>query len=380
MQRLTRRQALRLGFVSVLAAAVASCGPGQSAPGTPSAASTPPGGSGSAEATPTAAAPNIATKEAEGLNISGAPLPSQPLGAGTGVSVTSNKDFYTVAITQKTDWLSPAAYKLLVAGEVANALALSLDDLKAMTPVTQMRTLECISNPVGGNLISNAIWRGVRLAEILEKAGLKSTAIEIKFTSADGYSTSIPISTANDENSLLVYEMNGVPLPDDHGAPLRALFAGRYGMKQPKWITRIDAITQPYLGHWEKQGWSNEAIIKVNSQIRMPQDGEIIKAGAYAITGVAFSNTSGVEKLELSFDGGDNWTTATLVRGPTALTWSEWRYQWQTPSQSTRINISARATDGFGNRQEMSRSRLLLPDSELDGVSAIHVVPVRIEQ
>ena len=93
-------------------------------------------------------------------------------------------------------------------------------------------------------------------------------------------------------------------------------------MKQPKWITSIEAITEPSLGYWERQGWSNDAIVQINSQIRTPHSGEIIAPGTYPISGTAWSNDNGIAKLEVSTDGGKTWHEARLVRGPTPLTWS----------------------------------------------------------
>ena len=376
MQSLTRRQFLRLAALTVIAGAAAACGPAATA--TPALTATPQPAptatvgqatGNSAVANPTGiatAAPTLAPTVAA-TSTPAAPVPTG-LGLGPSVAVTSNADFYSVAITSKINWLEPDTYALTVGGAVNQPLKLSLADLKAMPVVAQMRTLECISNPPGGDLISNANWKGVRLVDVLNQAGLKSQAVEIKLTAADGYDTSIPVSLATDPDALLVYEMNGLPLSDEHGAPLRCLFPGRYGMKQPKWITSIEAVTQAHLGHWERQGWSNEAIVRVNSQFRTPESGEVITVGVYPVSGTAFANTSGVVKVEVSTDSGKTWQEAKLVKGPTSLNWSEWRLQWTTPATG-QINIVARATDGNGEQQPLSPGSGLRPDSGLDGVS-----------
>ena len=370
MTHLTRRRALRLAALSTIAAAAAACGLG------PSAAAPPP-------ATPQAAgapAPLPRPTTTTGAEAGAPPPPTiKALGQGPTVSITPNSDFYTVAITTRSNWLKAETWKLTVSGKVDHPLSLTLDDLKKLPIVEQMRTLECISNPVGGNLISNAMWKGVRLADVLQQAGVQSTAVEIKLTSADGYSTAIPLALADHPDSLLVFEMNGVPLPDDHGAPLRALFPGRYGMKQPKWIVTIEAIAQPYLGHWERQGWSNDAIVKVNSQVRTPDDGEVITVASYPVSGTVFSSDVGVARLEVSTDGGKTWQEAGLVRGPTPLAWSEWRYDWLTPPSGSAAVI-ARATDNDGNQQPVGTTRLLLPDAGLDGVWAAQRVAVTIKK
>jgi DMSO/TMAO reductase YedYZ molybdopterin-dependent catalytic subunit len=223
------------------------------------------------------------------------------------------------------------------------------------------------------------MWTGVRLRDILGMAGITG-GLELKILSADGYRTSIPLSLALDEDSLLAYEMNGEPLPPKHGAPLRCLFPGRYGMKQPKWVTHLEVIDGHYLGHWEEQGWSNEAIIKINSQIATPAEGEEISQGVYIISGTAFADESGVARLEVSTDGGTTWHEAKLVHGPSPLVWTEWSYLWAVPiSGEERAIILARATDGHGNVQT-AKGRKLLPDDILDGTSAMHSVSVLVRR
>jgi DMSO/TMAO reductase YedYZ molybdopterin-dependent catalytic subunit len=222
-------------------------------------------------------------------------------------------------------------------------------------------------------MIGNAMWKGARLADVLKLAGLRAAAVEIKMTSADGYHTSIPAALATHPDSLLAYEMNGVALPNEHGSPVRCLFPGRYGTKQPKWITVIEAVTQPYIGYWERQGWSNDAIVRINSRIVTPSANEVIAAPTYPISGVVFSNDAGVRKLEVSTDGGQTWHDANLVRGPSPLAWSEWRYDWPTPPSGAYVVI-ARATDNEGNQQPLAGSRQLVPDDSREGLwTAAHV-------
>src|SRR5690606_36573230 len=112
---------------------------------------------------------------------------------------------------------------------------------------------------------------------------------------------------AQDPRSLLVYEMNGEPLPADHGFPLRCLWPGRYGQKQPKWLTRIELVAEPTLGYWESQGWSNEAIIRPNSQIRAPETFVTLPPEPIRVSGFAFANRTGVAKVEVSTDNGETW-------------------------------------------------------------------------
>ena len=350
MTRLTRRQALRLAAVSISSVALAACRrreqcAGRRARRAPTA---------TAIATPSVTRQVNATATALATATATPPAPRRDAewGSGPSVSITPINDFFDVAISQRDDWFAAQPYTLNVSGLVERPLSLSLDDIKALPAVEQMRTLECIGNASGGSLIGNALWKGVRLADVLRLAGVRSLAVEIKVTGADNYATSVPLALATQPDALLVYEMNGEPLPGKHGTPLRALFPSRYGQKDPKWITAIEAISEPFVGFWESQGWSNDAIIRVNSQIRTPESGDRLSPGVIVISGTALANESGVARLEVSADGGQTWREARLVHGPTPLAWSEWRYEWQAQAGGD-VTLMARAADNDGNQQPL---------------------------
>jgi DMSO/TMAO reductase YedYZ molybdopterin-dependent catalytic subunit len=291
---------------------------------------------------------------------------AEPLwGVATPVHITPNDEFYSLAISQRDDFFSQEPYHLEVSGAVARGVSLTMAEIRSFPSVEQMRTLECIGNPVGGSMIGNAMWRGLRLADLLRQAGPVSTAIEVKLVGADGFSTSLPIALAMHPDSLLVYDMNGVPLPNKHGAPLRALFPGRYGMKQPKWVTTIELITEPYLGTYERVGWTNDAIVRPNTQIRTPTEGEIVATAQSALSGTSFANEAGIRSVEVSLDSGQTWLPARLVGGPTSLAWTEWRVQWMAP-QAGPYTVLARATDGDGIQQPLARERSAQPDATFD--------------
>ena len=365
MIHLTRRQALRLAALSVSSVALAACR-------APARAPTP----------PAAAPPDITRQVTATAEALATPTPATPLrrlwGEGPSVSVTPIADFFDLAISQRHDWFSSEPYRLSVSGLVERPLSLSLADIKALPVVEDMRTLECIGNAAGGSLIGNAVWKGARLADILRLAGVRSLAVEIKLTGADGYATTVPLALATQPDSLLVYEMNGEPLPPKHGAPLRAIFAGRYAQKDPKWITAIEALAEPSLGFWESQGWSNEAMIRVNSQIRTPENGDALSPGPVVVSGTVLGNESGVARLEISADGGQTWHEAKLVHAPTPLAWSEWRYEW--PAQTTgEITLMARATDNDGNQQPLMADDAPAPDAATEGTWHVHRVRVTVQ-
>lgn len=290
------------------------------------------------------------------------------------VPITPTAEFYEV----KYDGIPRVrveTWTLEIVGEVERPLRLTYPDLLAMPAVIEMRTLECISNPVGGDLIGNAVWKGVRMADLLALAGVRPTAKEVVLYAADDYHTSIPVDLARDPHSILAYMMNGEVLPPEHGFPLRALWPGRYGMKQPKWITRIELIRGEHVGYWEGQGWSKEAIIKPNSRIDAPRSG-VLPAQPVEIRGIAFSGPAGIARVEVSTDDGQTWQEAELIRGPTPYVWTVWRYRWAHPEEGEHV-LRARVVQNDGYAQPRGQGRLL-GGTFPDGTDEQHAVRVQI--
>ncbi len=290
---------------------------------------------------------------------------------GTRPEVTANKDFYRVDVD---DILSPPridekTWTLAVGGLVSTVMSISYADLLKLPPTTQDATLECISNPVGGDLISSTRWAGVKLRDVLTQAGLKDGVVEIRFSCADGYTESLPLDSAMDARTLLVYATNGEPLAAEHGFPLRLYTPNRYGMKNPKWITQIEAIDQPYSGFWEDRGWSKEAIIKTTSMIDVVAADQA-QNGIIPVGGMAFSGARGISRVEVSVDGGP-WQQATLKDPVSPLTWRLWRWDWQAPKGTHRLRV--RAFDGQGEQQIEE-----VTDLHPSGASGYHSVSVTI--
>lgn len=348
--KLSRREIIRVALFSTASAWLAACARVVT--------------SASGTITPIAApTKDIVTK--------GAPPASTPEATLNRVPITPNYDFYiTTAFATPS---IPPNWQLTVTGLVDKSVMLTLNDLKALPQVTEMRTLSCISNPVGGDLISNAVWKGVRLKDVLAQAGIKNTAHFIKFESFDQWSTGIPLELGTDEHALLVYEMNGEPLPPDHGAPLRCLFPGRFGMKQPKWLQTITLIESEYAGFWEKQGWSNEAKILPFSRIDSPYDGAVIDGLTATVAGVAYADDSGLAKVEVNWDATNIWQEAELVRGPSPLTWSVWKWTGPAPS-SGRHTLYARATDNRGKTQSRGNVITLIGGTFPNGTDQMHSI------
>jgi len=267
---------------------------------------------------------------------------------GTRQELTSNQDFYRIDINIIPPEIDGQSWRLKVVGLVDHPLELSLDDIRAMPSASQVITLECISNQLGGDLISTAEWTGVPLKHVLEQAGLQNNAKEISITSVDGFFESVPMDEAMDDRTLLVYEMNGEPLPVPHGYPLRIYIPGHFGMKQPKWIEQLEVIDKEGTGYWVVRGWSDQAIPPTTSVIDTAAD-QAAQPGKIPVGGIAYSGDRGISKVEIQVDDGP-WTEAELRDPPlSSLTWVQWRYDWA--SQPGRHTFRVRAYDGTGSLQ-----------------------------
>jgi DMSO/TMAO reductase YedYZ molybdopterin-dependent catalytic subunit len=283
--------------------------------------------------------------------------------------VTPPGDFYQVSKNFFDPTVDVNKWTLEVIGLVDKPLKLSLDDFKKAAPaVERYQTFECISNEVGGDLIGNAKWTGVRVKDILALAGVKEGATTIIWRAVDSFSESIPIDVAMDPSTMLAYAMNGDPIPQKHGAPVRVLIENRYGMKQPKWLTSIEVANHDYTGYWEQQGWSKTAIVKTNSAFKVEtKDGAMLALGGWA-----FAGNRGISKVEVSPDNGKTWIEAAVKAPLGANTWQFWSLEWQPPKPG-EYALQVRATDGKGGLQP-SQPEPTLPD----GGQGYHTVHVKV--
>jgi DMSO/TMAO reductase YedYZ molybdopterin-dependent catalytic subunit len=269
---------------------------------------------------------------------------------GTRAELTENRDFYRIDIDLRPPSIDGQAWRLTFGGLVERPLELSLDDIRSRPRQTQAVTLSCISNPVGGDLIGTTFWTGTPLKGLLEEAGLKEGVRAISIGSADGFYESVPLTEAMDGRTMLVYEMNGEPLPAAHGYPLRIYIPGHFGMKQPKWITRLEAIDNEGHGFWEDRDWSPTAQVLTTSVIdAIDAAGRDPGSGVVAVGGIAYSGDKGISRVEVRVDEGP-WEPAEL-RDPalSPLTWVQWRYDWK--AAPGRHALTVRAYDGSGRLQ-----------------------------
>lgn len=292
--------------------------------------------------------------------------------AGQTAELTTPTDFYYVSKNLASDpSLTVASWKLSVSGMVERPYSLTYDQLRALPQVSQYHTLECISNEVGGALISNGQFIGARLSDVLNAAGMQPGASQMTFTAADGYSDSLHLAQALDDRSMIVYLLDGEPLPQAHGFPARLLVPGLYGMKNGKWLTGLSLGSGSYQGYWEQRGWTSEAIVKLMSRIDTPHDGDLLVARPTSIAGIAYSGAQGISRVDVSIDGGRSWSPANLRKPLGALSWTLWEYPWQ-PTTGQYI-IVVRAIDLAGYVQK-PHTAPPLPD----GSSGYHAISVTV--
>jgi DMSO/TMAO reductase YedYZ molybdopterin-dependent catalytic subunit len=276
---------------------------------------------------------------------------ANPAEAGiTGLSpeITPIGNFYIVSKNFSDPVVDGQSWRLSLGGLVDHPQKLSLSELRSLPSTTQYVTLECISNDVGGNLMSTGSFTGVTMSDLIAMASPRSSGTWAAFQATDGYPESLPMSLINSEPSILVaYDLDGAPLPTSHGYPARVLVPGHYGMKGPKWLTSINLVDHESGGYWEQQGWDHNAVVKTTARFDMPHDGDIVKLGAVNLAGVAYAGTRGVSSVEYSTDRGASWAAATLGTPLSGLTWVLWNATW-TPDREGSYTLLVRATDGTG--------------------------------
>jgi DMSO/TMAO reductase YedYZ molybdopterin-dependent catalytic subunit len=311
------------------------------------------------------------------------PLAPVPAGVsvdvpGVAAFVTPNADFYRIDTALTVPQVPTEGYELRVLGMVDRPLRLSYDDLLSRDVVEYDITLTCVSNTIGGELIGNARWLGVRLDELLEDAGVKPGADQVVGRSIDGYTCGFPIEAATDgRNALVAFGMNGEPLPLEHGFPVRLIVPGLYGyISATKWLTEIELTTfADFEQYWVPRGYADRAPIKLMSRIDSIDGlGTLVRdtAGVAAIGGVAWAQTRGIGNVEVQIDEGE-WQPAELGTALNDDTWRQWAYRW-TPSSPGRTTIRCRATDRQGVIQTPERAEPLP-----NGASGHHEIVVFVE-
>lgn len=300
-----------------------------------------------------------------------APLPSvQPAGVAISPFITPNDDFYRIDTALSVPQLSRADWRLRIHGMVDREINLSFDDLQRFDVVEEIVTLTCVSNPVGGELISNAKWTGYRVRDLLAGAGIHPDADMVLSTSIDGFTAGTPVEALTDQrNAMLAIGMNDAPLPTEHGYPARMVVPGLYGyVSATKWLvdlelTRFDKVES----YWTKLGWSPRGPIKTESRIDVPRSGQVVARGPVTFGGVAWAQQRGIKTVEVQIDDGP-WQQAQLGASYSKDTWRLWTFGWQADAPGTH-QISVRATDATGAVQTSDQA-----DVVPDGATGWHSV------
>jgi DMSO/TMAO reductase YedYZ molybdopterin-dependent catalytic subunit len=288
---------------------------------------------------------------------------------GLSAFVTPNPDFYRIDTAILVPQVSKDDWRLRIHGMVDHELELTFADLLARDQIQAYVTLACVSNPVGGPYVGNALWQGVRLADICADVGVDPASTQLLSTSVDGWTCGTPVSSLTDgRNAMLAVAMNGEPLPPEHGYPVRMVVPGEYGyVSATKWVVDMEFTTwEAANAYWVPRGWAQQAPMKTMTRIEVPRHRASVTAGSVEIAGTAYAVHRGVSAVEVRIDGGD-WVRAELGGVPSPDTWRKWAVSLDV--EAGEHTIEARATDGFGSVQTAD-----VADVAPDGASGYDVV------
>ncbi|WP_241005316.1 molybdopterin-dependent oxidoreductase [Nocardioides sp. zg-1228] len=292
--------------------------------------------------------------------------------AGIAPWQTPNEDFYLIDTTIAKPVIEPEEWSLRIHGLVERELTLDFSSLVARRMTESWITLSCVSNEIGGGLVGNARWSGVRIADLLDGLGVSPEADCVLQTSHDGWTCATPLEALTDDrDALLAVAMNGRPLPIEHGFPVRTIVPGLYGyVSATKWVVDLEVSTfARSTGYWTTKGWSSEGPVKIASRIDVPRAGAEVEAGPVSFGGVAWHQHTGIESVEVQVDGGP-WTPAELGRVPSADTWVQWAATIDVPEGDHEVRVRATGKDG-----QTQTSVVRSPDP--DGATGWHTVDFR---
>ncbi|MEJ7810204.1 MAG: sulfite oxidase [Gemmatimonadaceae bacterium] len=315
------------------------------------------------------------------------PIRAEPFNAETAPRALEHAVTPTEAFFVRTNFDVPAlevgVHRVTVGGRVSHPASLTIGELRDLGLSTMHVTLECAGNsrttmsplpqgePWGSNAVSTAVWTGVPLRRVLERVGMHADTIEVLVSGADAgalrdvpgeirFARSLPVEKALHPDTLLALEMNGELLSPAHGAPLRLIVPGWYGMASVKWVTRIDALDGPFTGYFQKQRYILDrypggetapvTAMRVKSAIVSPRGDEHLRTGRVHVRGWAWSGNAQIVRVEVAVGGGESWQDARLVGPVETYAWRAWEFELVAPDAG-RYMLRARATDAAGNVQ-----------------------------
>ena len=269
---------------------------------------------------------------------------------GTRPEYTPLDNHYRIDISSRPPIIDAASWTLAISGLVGNAKSYTLNELvENYQPVDRYVTMQCISNRVGGSLISTTRWTGIKMQDLIEEWDIQPEATHLRISSADGFDEYLSLETIReDERIMIAYAWDGRPLKRKHGFPIRIHVPDHYGMKQPKWITDIEAVDSWQEGYWVRRGWSATAVVNMTSVVDtvatdaiIEEDGEMF----VPIGGIAFTGARGVSRVEDQVDEGD-WQDAELRSPLSDTSWYIWRYNWQFEAGDHTFRVRTYDADG----------------------------------
>jgi DMSO/TMAO reductase YedYZ molybdopterin-dependent catalytic subunit len=280
-----------------------------------------------------------------------------------------NATFYRIDTALVLPAVDPNKWRLRIHGMVDREVSIGYRDLLDRELTETWLTICCVSNPVGGELIGNAWWSGVRVADLLAEAGVHPDADAVRQTSKDGWTCGTPLEALTDDrNALLAIAMNGEPLPLEHGFPVRMVVPGLYGyVSATKWLVDLEVSRfDRFDAYWTDKGWSERGPVKTQSRIEVPRNGQDVKAGQLRVGGHAWAQHTGIEAVEVRLDGGA-WQPVELARVPSVDTWVQWVGTLDVPPGDHTLAV--RATDRSGYTQTAVRT-----DVVPDGATGWHTI------
>ncbi len=306
------------------------------------------------------------------------PLPDPPDAASLDVGgiselFTPNAEFYRIDTALLVPQVDLGSWRLRVTGEVMNEIELSYRELLDRPQVEADITLTCVSNEVGGDLLGNARWQGIRLDDLLDRAGVAEGADQVVGRSVDGYTCGFPTAALDGRDALVAVAMNGEPLPLEHGFPARLVVPGLYGyVSATKWLSEIELTRfEDFEQYWVPRGYAQRAPIKMSSRIDTPTGLSTVSPGRVVVGGVAWAQPEGIDVVELRLDDGA-WERAELAAELNGSTWRQWR--WEFEATGPRHALTVRAIDSTGAIQDERRSEPLP-----DGATGLHQVVVLVD-
>lgn len=266
-----------------------------------------------------------------------------------GLEPLVSEDFYKVDINSTDPTVDVEDWSLKVTGAVDNEVTYSYEELQAMETENRFVSLRCVGDPINGKKLDNAVWTGVPIMDLIEPAGVPDTCC-VMLRAYDGFFEEFPVEAL--ENGLLAVGMNGKVLPRGHGYPARALIPGHWGEINVKWITHIEILEQEQEGYWEKLGWHGTGPVNTIAKLHVENR---LEDGRIEVAGHAYAGTRGVDKVEVSTDGGETWTEAKLSDPlPGNDVWRQWVHRYEPPVEAHTVVV--RAVDGNGNLQPQEQS------------------------